>query len=538
MKLNAALAQASAAWDGDMDEDKVMEHFRRKVAPMMPGHLEGDFWTDILPRMSRTEPAFRQAMAAIATLMPGMAENTTEDGNAQEVDPYTRVLSVLGATRKQKTGVDHQTPASHKSASISTHPFNVLPAIADSPASSSSASLPSTSRSSTTPTPFISPRPAEDESDSDARVNSEVNVTLSGCLLFVTVEFLQEGLGAAMEQLAFGIDVLNNVEHNDLAETTIVDVIPKFERLSIIQMCFYDRPCYPSLDLSRGNAPKHYLGPFDKNSSIYRPQCAMDSIILDAMKFMRASGPDSRTDSRLRGPQLTEEQTAICSAFDKWHSAFMAFIRQPRSSTDNPLPPHTDIICLETEMKYWAAKICVSVCQSHDESVYDSYKNEFRRMVAIAQEIASRCPILPPESPLYRFNYEMSYLALMEFVITKCRWLELRYHAWLIVWELAAAQQPVTLGDLHLVGRRMIEIEHNANIEEVSRENASWFSLPAEEMRVRDYTTDHRFADLRAAGEVDEAKAPGTYTQRLLLRCGSYELDELARWVARDISSK
>ncbi|KAI8253230.1 hypothetical protein K4K53_010348 [Colletotrichum sp. SAR 10_77] len=546
-KLNAALAQASAAWEGDMDEEKIMEHFRRKIAPMIPGHLEGNLWTDIIPRMSRTEPAFREAMAAISTLMPGMPDNASDDGNAPGVpEPYTRLLGILGGnTRKQKPGVDTQAMSGQSRA-----PFN-LAGIVDSPASSSSTSLPSTGRLSNTPLPdgnraetsstsFTPPQPYNDEGESDPKENSEVNVTLCGCLLFMSVDFLREGLGAAMEQLATGIEVLNNVDYSELSRMTIEDVLPKFYRLSIIQMCFYDRPCFPNLNLNHGPASRYNLGPFDKSFSIYRPQSAMDTIILDAIRYIRSAGPESWTDSRLRGPVMSDEQTAMCNAFDKWHAAFTAFIREPRLGSDQPLPPHAEIICMETEMKYWVAKMCISVCRFSDESAYDSFKTHFRRITSLAQEILTRCPELPPDSSLYSFNFEMSYLPLMEFVISKCRWLDIRYQAWLIVCELATGRrEPVTLGNLHLVGQRMIEQEHNVKIQEVNRENAPLFSLPAEEMRVKDYSTDQRFADL--AGPVDGDNSTTVqvpYTQRLMLRCGSYELDELARWVSRGAPSQ
>ncbi|KAL0931199.1 C6 finger domain-containing protein [Colletotrichum truncatum] len=553
-RLNAALAHVSAAWDGDMDEEKVMEHFRREVAPMMPGHLEGQFWTDIMPRMGRTEPAFRQAMAAIATLMPGCSDDALEDGNTgYAIDPYTRVMSVLeGNTRKQKEGVDSQ-PVGDLTKRSSHHLGH--PNVINSPASSSPASLSSTSRLSITPNPEInpsgscsgltnpvaSPQQHEYDSDSDPRVHNEVNITLSGCLLFITVEFLRHGLQAAMEQLASGIDVLNNVDYKELATSTVINVLPQFHRLSIIQLCFYDRPGFPSLDLTHGGAPRYNLGPFNKDSSIYRPQSAMDAIILDAIRYIRTAGPESRTDSRLasKGPVMDEQQTAICNAFDKWHAAFTVFIREPRHGTDQPLPSHTGIVCAETEMKYLTAKICVSICRSHDESVYDCFKDSFRRITALAQEIYQSCLEIPAESAEYRFNFKMSYLPLLEFVVTKCRWLDIRYQAWMIVWGLATARnEPITLRNLHLVGKRTIEREHNAKIEEINRENAHLFSLPAEEMRIKDYTTDHRFADLAVADETGGSKRIQVpYNQRLLLQCGSYELDELARWVAKDVAS-
>ncbi|WYZ39942.1 hypothetical protein EsH8_IV_000283 [Colletotrichum jinshuiense] len=562
-RLKEALAQARAGWEGESDT-AALDHFIQDVAPKLPQNLENQFWNVFVPRMSKSEPAIRHAMAAIGSLLPQRtSSNPIEGGNPEADGHYAQALRIAAkkVVWSEAEAVDDQT-ATGKSRAESKS-FNLSVGV-DSPSSLSSPSHSSAGPSSAiqSPTsltpgvsniselvatdrpesqgpnnPFASPTSQEDEGDEDTMQHNDVDVVLSCCILFIATEFLRGCLDIAMKHLANGINILNNVDYDELEQTTLDEIVPKFHRLNIIQLCFYDKPGFPSLDLQHGPGLRYNLGPFDKSSSIYLPKRAIDPIILDAIRYIRSADPGSQTDSRLaiQGPAMSDEQTNICSAFEKWHTAFLAFIEVPRKDTDQHLPKHQGLICAETEMKYQTAKICISVCRSHDESVYDCFKDYFRRIVTLAGLILESCPDAAPESTEYKFEFKTSYLPLLEFVIAKCRWLEIRYQAWHIVCELAMARkEPVTLGNLHLVGRRMIEREHNVNIEEVTRENAGLFSLPAEEMRVKDYTTDPRFSDLVATEDVDmdgPAKVQVPYTQRLLLRCGSCELDDLAGWM-------
>ncbi|OLN85672.1 hypothetical protein CCHL11_08285 [Colletotrichum chlorophyti] len=561
-RLKDALAQARATWEGG-SEKTVLEHFTRDVAPMLPANLENQFLTVFVPRMTKSEPAVRHAMTAIGGPFPQPTSSNPSDGGTPQADEhYARALRLLCGrnTRSDKDAGDDPGKGNGD-----TKPFNIPAAAMESPGSLSSPARSSAGPSSAVHSPaapasgissipevaeadrsehhastnsFASPQSQEDDGDEEPAVHNDVDMVLFCCILFTATEFLRGNLENAMRHVASGINILNNVEHDELDQTTKDEIIPTFHRLSIIQLCYYDKPGFPTLRLQHGQGSRYDLGPFNKSSSIYLPQRAADPIILDAIRYIRAAGPESQTDSRLasKGPVMSDEQKNICAALDKWHAAFLAFVDFPRKSTDPPLPKHKGLICAEAEMKYQTAKICVCVCRSHDESVYDCFKDFFRRIMNLARLILDSCPDGgSDDATQYKFDFEVSYLPLLEFVIAKCRWLDIRYQAWLLVWELATARtETVTFGRLHLVGRRMIEKEHNVSIDEVTKENAHLFSLPAEEMRVKDYAADPRFADLLTAEDVDmdgPSRIHVPYNQRLLLRCGSYELDELAGWI-------
>ncbi|KAK7453091.1 hypothetical protein Landi51_04086 [Colletotrichum acutatum] len=613
-RLRDALAQARAGWEFESDQATV-EYFARDVAPNLPQNFENKFWSDLVPRLSKSEPAVRHAMAAIGSLFPQRgppsnsiqgatiktatttaATTTTADGgrgNPQADEHYGKALrlmankvapergfedvqTTLGTTTTTRTTSTTTTirndssrsfgsPSNRSSPSLSSAgPSSAIQSpAAMTPGISSIPELAEPDRQDTlTPTnPFTSPpsQAGGDDPDDDMTQPNDVDVVLSCCILFIATEFLRKSFDAAMQHLASGINILNNVDYDELEQDTLDEIVPKFHRLSIIQLCYYDKPGFPSLNLQHGGGissssgvgtlgglgSRYNLGPFDKSSSIYLPKRAVDPILLDAIRYIRSADPGSQTDSRLasKGPVMSEEQKHICASLDRWHAAFLAFVENPRKDADGdrPLPKHQGLICAETEMKYQAAKICISVCRSHDESVYDCFKENFARIVVLARLILDSCPDVPPEAPDdFQFDFKPSFLSLVEFVIVKCRWLDIRYQAWLIAWELAMGRrEPVTLGEgheLHYIGKRMIEREHNVSIEEVTRQNASLFSLPAEEMRVKDYLTDARFADLVQTDDKKDKSSSAAavqvpYTQRLLLRCGSCELDQLAGWM-------
>ncbi|KAK1996551.1 hypothetical protein LX36DRAFT_580167 [Colletotrichum falcatum] len=590
-RLRDAIAQARAGWEGGGSEKAALEYFARDVAPKLPQNLENQFWTVAVPRMSKSEPAVRHAMAAISSLFPPpnhhhhhrhrSSSNPTQDGNPLDDAHYIEALRLMARRvapeRDERYGRAYSSdgpradsrPRNASMTSLSSRSSPSLSTAGPSSAIHSPTSLtPSVhsipelietdrSRSRGPTNPFAFPQSHEDDGDEEQSHHNDVEVVLSCCILFIATEFLRGSLDEAMQHLANGINILNNVDYSELDQTTLDDIVPKFHRLSIIQLCYYDKPNFPSLNLQHGLGSRYNLGPFDRSSSIHLPKRAVDPIILDAIRYVRSADPGSQTDSRLasRGPVLSEEQKSICASLDRWHAAFLAFVEFPRKPADPPLPKHQGLICAGTEMKYQAAKICISVCRSHDESVYDCFKDMFRRIVTLARLILdSSCSdddddAANNETPAeFKFDFTTSYLPLLEFVIAKCRWLDIRYEAWLIVRALAAAgRAPARDGLLLLVGQRMIEREHNVKIDEVTRDNAGLFSLPAEEMRVKDYTVDPRFADLVAAaaavpGEEGGARGGGgrgrgpakvqvPYTLRLLLRCGSCELDDLAGWM-------
>ncbi|KAK1981046.1 hypothetical protein LZ30DRAFT_103579 [Colletotrichum cereale] len=358
--------------------------------------------------------------------------------------------------------------------------------------------------------------------------------------LSVATALLRSGLLTVMSHLKDSINILND---NTFDEDTLEKVVPNIQSLIIIQICHYDVPDFPSLHTQHRLTPNTAIDALGMVSSIENIEHASNSAILEAVQYIRSVVPGMRTDSSLapNGPIISAHQEQICAPFDQCHTYSRDFIAYYRNYTRQPLSNRDRLSCMEAEMKYRTAKICVNVCHSSDESAYDRFKDLFEGVVLFANSILNSCPeALEYTNSEFDFD-KSSYLPLLEFVILKCRSLVIRYDAWLILEKLAARKtKPVNLARIFTIGKRIIETEHRVQIEEVTQENSGLFPLPAEELRVRHCTTDERFEDLVTVQKVNReglARVQRTYTQRLLLRCGSYELNHLAEWVERILFS-
>ncbi|KAK2036204.1 hypothetical protein LZ31DRAFT_601461 [Colletotrichum somersetense] len=157
--------------------------------------------------------------------------------------------------------------------------------------------------------------------------------------------------------------------------------------------------------------------------------------------------------------RISEDQERICASLDQWHKNLAC-----RNCTSGPRLKCDSLVCMEVTMKYWTAKICIVACNSRDESVYDCFKEYFNEIVALAKSTLANClETVEPTHSEFDFD-KSSYLSLLEFVIFKCRWLDIRYAAWLVLERLAARQNLVTCARIYTIGKRMMEIEHNPSI--------------------------------------------------------------------------
>ncbi|KDN61891.1 hypothetical protein CSUB01_03184 [Colletotrichum sublineola] len=327
-------------------------------------------------------------------------------------------------------------------------------------------------------------------------------------------------LQAVMQGLEDIIDILNDKTFDQRILDRIVSSI---KSLGIIGNCDCDKPDSSLLkSLQLWLWSRRASGPLNLVSRIERINYGINQTILEAVQYIRSLDPEMRTDSRLtptRTSRLTpndlfisEHQERICASFDQWHKGLNGLMDDSSNDTRQLLSK------CDIDMRYRMAKICISACHYRDESVYDWFKDLFKEVVTFAKTILDSCPeALEPTNSKFDF-YESSYLSLLEFVIFKCRWLDIRYEAWLTLKTLA--EREVKPADLHGV-----------QIKEVTLDDARLFSLPPEELRVKNYTIDAQFAVLATAQIFDREGLKIPYIQRLMLRCASCDLEQLAMWV-------
>ncbi|GJC89512.1 cAMP-independent regulatory protein pac2 [Colletotrichum liriopes] len=356
--------------------------------------------------------------------------------------------------------------------------------------------------------PFVYPQNQTDDGYSEP-VQGSLIETLSRCTRFIIESLTNSRLDEAMQHLANGINTLSNMDCYDLNQPILNEIsnniAPIFQRFNIVQLCYYDKPDFPSLPSQYGFGPSNT-----------QPKGSMDSAVLDALQYMRAL-KEPLMDSRLasNNPFISQKQRQICAFIDRWYETFLVSAEVSRDK---------ELMYAETEMKCLTAKICILVCHFHDESIYDRFKMWFSRIVTLASSTLENRPDVPPTD--YKLSFKTRCLPLLEFIILKCRWLHIRYQAWDIVRKIDKDQKDPILR----VGIKIIEEEHNVKIEDVNRDYGRLFPLPAEEIRIKDYTADERFRGLVNIPGVNmhtPARFQVSHNQRLLLWCGSSELAEL-----------
>ncbi|KAK1981048.1 hypothetical protein LZ30DRAFT_721531 [Colletotrichum cereale] len=338
---------------------------------------------------------------------------------------------------------------------------------------------------------------------------------LSLCRLFIKMELRTSRFDAILKHLAEGINILNKVDHNDLDDTTLNtnlhEIAPEFQRLSIIQQCFYNIPGFPSL--SR----------FNFNNRITN---SIDAEILDAVQYIQALNHSELSDSRFGSGKwiVTEQQNRICASIDRW---FETLCLAPTYEFC-----HKERSCVEADMRCVAAKICILACHYHDETTYDIFNDSFSRIVTLAESILKKNRDDPAVATGCKCSANMGCLPLLEFVILKCRWLGIRYRAWSVVRQFPEGRQEgVTRDEILRIGSELIGREHGVKIEEVDQKCVGQFPPPPNEIRIK------TLADIRGTDTLPPVIARVPYTLKVLLRCGSVQLGHLVDTVEREICS-
>ncbi|GKT52624.1 cAMP-independent regulatory protein pac2 [Colletotrichum spaethianum] len=358
-----------------------------------------------------------------------------------------------------------------------------------------------------------------------------------------STDLLHDRLLEVENRLSEGINTLGNGEYGHLGQATLEEYVSWLRCLNIIHLCYCDEPSSP---LGLGS---RYTFARDTTSGVDLLKHAFDPIILKAMQYVRSVALNTQTDSRLtsKGPVMSKEQEEIRASFEGWYDAFL--------NSDRLLPGSWGMIRAEADMKYLVAIICIRACHFHDESVYDCFRVSFQRIVELVGLIVKGLSAVPSEPTNYKLDPMTHCLPFLEFVILKCRCLDIRYQAWQLVKKLATDEsEPVVWGNLLLVGERIILKEHNIKIGEpngfqvVEPNNTKivetscyyfgQFPLPTEAIRIKDYTTDRDFSGLGTVQRINtHTSTKAHYLARLLLRCGSGELSDLAKWLEGKSSS-
>ncbi|KAI8630380.1 hypothetical protein F5Y19DRAFT_484257 [Xylariaceae sp. FL1651] len=295
-------------------------------------------------------------------------------------------------------------------------------------------------------------------------------------ILFTCIEFLRGNVPAAVGHCRHGIQILSSVDK------TSPDTSAIFRHLSIF-------PYFFGAALSDFPHPQHVEHTGLHFGDASQAAESLDGLMARSVRLVRACDPfrfAAIDSTQAPPPSLTLMQQELHHEIDKWFSRFSAVRGQQHrmNSRDQSL-------CRTLETRWLVCKIWVDIALCQDETLCDTYRTLFERIIQLAREEAISRKLAGTEKASF-FQFDMGLSPLLYFVVIKCRFLWLRLEALELLETLACSRESMWDPSLlYAIGKHSIEREHNFNfttqpIEGGLRSSNLENSLPSNTERIRD----------------------------------------------------
>ncbi|UNI15930.1 hypothetical protein JDV02_002414 [Purpureocillium takamizusanense] len=266
------------------------------------------------------------------------------------------------------------------------------------------------------------------------------------CVLFIAIEFLRGNVEAAATHIRNGISLLNSVGSDD------EDLVFALLHLAIFPFYFAMGPA-SDLEVPLGWDPSGLPHMF---SSPSHAQAWLDLLSLRTVRLVRQA-KENRSGVAAAVPleEITAAAQCLDQDLDVWWSTFCM-------SRQGMQGDHTIMEKL-LEARFLHAKMRISTNLDHDEHVWATQEQRFRRFVAVAQEV--RHAWQSDDSKHRTFAFGMGFCPLLFRTVHKCRVLKLRLAALSLMDELCWARETVwdrTL--LRALGEKIVEVEHGMRL--------------------------------------------------------------------------
>lgn len=303
-----------------------------------------------------------------------------------------------------------------------------------------------------------------------------LDIILLVCVIFTSIEVFQGNNAAAMNHCKHAIRILNSTKFNSSSE-----LAPIFRHLSIFP--FFFGGGIDTWPLPHDNFRQEE----DYTKRLTKAQGSLNCLLSRTGRLVRASGQFRLgvAPQCSPPPHAVNERERLDVGLDAWYKANEDFQAKENSS------PANEVKYLVLEMRWLVCKIWVNTCLDQQETSFDAYWDQFRRIVDFAAR-ANTCDRVPSTEAL-QSTFQVGLCPLLYFVITKCRDVSLRLEALSLLKSLSSESESLwDSATMCAIGRRTIEIEHgvqldvNDAIPTVDLSNVVE-SFPQDEMRVRDF---------------------------------------------------
>jgi hypothetical protein len=377
------------------------------VAPSLDRTLSDTFWTVLVPQILQQEPAARHAVLAISALHDHFVA-TLPSLASSRLDNLTGLTARLGS----------DTQISSKTAYALEHYNSAIRLVLD-----------------------------------DRISNKDILLAVS--LLFTCIELLQGGVGAAVKHCQHGVRI--HREHPLLPELSAV-----FYQLGFFSTTF-DRSSDLVFSKSNGlRASSPHL--VDGLHTVRQAFEQLDAIMARGAGLLRlAQEIRNNTNGAFSIQNLQTEQFHVHRALRLWWEGFTAL--KTRLKATSPARDRDAAAFRLLEARWRISIILERSCLADNETKFDAYLDNFRRLVDLAQQekIARGVKKLLLPS----FSFDMGYLPLLHIVGMKCRHLRTRIHALVLMKDLSCDREVVwDACFLYACAKFATEFEHGLSLDE------------------------------------------------------------------------
>ncbi|TPX15921.1 uncharacterized protein E0L32_000255 [Thyridium curvatum] len=396
-------------------EGRALHFFQEVVAPVLAGvyhHVGSDtdayFWTALVLQFSHYEPAVRHAAVAVSALYEQFHQ-----------PPATTTMTTATLTRSPDTAATIR-----KRSDFALRHYNAA------------------IRSLV-------------EADNEA-------LALVVCVIFVCIEFIRGDSGAATSHCRHGVQILNKVTARGAASLPSwaeAYLVPIIRRLSITPLFFGATPdSFPAVAGLDGDVPDRFESLPDMQQMLDKLMCRATRLIRTGWEYRIGSLIDVEVPR-----EIIEEQAVLVDELGKWREAVAASDFSSKSSGRD-----TTATIMHLHMQCLIAKIWLSMAVSKDELGFDQFIPEFEEVVDIGTILEAWMREQLGAHTLWtrpKFTFEMGYLPLLYFVVIKCRRLDIRNRALILIRKMALERENLwDINNLCGAGKRSIELEHDIDL--------------------------------------------------------------------------
>jgi hypothetical protein len=370
--------------------------------------LNDTFWTVLVPQILQHEPVARHAVLAISALHEHFVATLPKLASSH-LDNLTGLTARSGS----------DTQISSKTAYALEHYNSTIRLVLD-----------------------------------DRISNNDVLLTIS--LLFTCIELLQGGVGAAVKHCQHGVRIHRKQPlHPGLSAV--------FYQLGFFSTTF-DRSSELSFSKYNDMQESPHLDVVDRLHTVGQAFQQLDAIMTRGAGLLRlAVEIRNNTNGASSVQDLATEQFHVHRALGLWWEGFTKL--RGRLTTTHPARDPDAAAFRLLEARWLVSNILGRPCLVEDETKFDAYLGEFRRLVELAEQerIARGAKKLLPPS----FSIGMGYLPLLHIVAMKCRHLRTRIHALLLMKDLSCDREVVwDACFLYASAKFATEFEHGLSLDE------------------------------------------------------------------------